>query len=630
MGPGENAGAVDVGNGHAVAFKVESHNHPSAVEPFQGAATGRRRHPARRLRARGAADRGARLAALRRALLRALALPARRRGRAGSATTATRSASRRSAARSTSRPPYEHNCLVNAMCVGLARSRRDGPLGRRRPRQPAWCSWAPRPGATGSAAPRCSPRPSWSRGRREAAQRPDRRPVRGVEAARVLPGAARARAAGLAPGPRRRRAHLVGRRDGVGGRRRDRHRRRPGAAPRGGPGAVRGDGLRVAGADAGGGRAPAARRGAGDLRALADRGRGDRRGHRHGIGSGSSRRRRGVGDVPVSALVDECPLYDLEPERARRLDLRRTARRSIARAPAPATSLAGPARPRPTSRRSAGRSSSTTRSSARAPCGGRRRPTRRCCRLPEAGRGDRGRRSTATGGGSPATRTGARSRRCSSAPQNLACVGAEPLGLTNCLNFGNPEKPNVAWQLDRSVQGLADACARARGAGRRRQRLALQRDRAGPIYPTPVVGMVGELPDPERGRGASRSARGRRDRAGRAVRALAGGLGAGEAARGARPPGFRRSRSSRRAGGDRSSCATRCASVRVACRPRRQRRRAGLRAGRVRDRRRGRLRVDLDPLVELRGGSGETACSARGRAGSCSRRAAAKLEATRL
>jgi len=40
MGPGENAGAVDVGKGYAVAFKVESHNHPSAVEPFQGAATG--------------------------------------------------------------------------------------------------------------------------------------------------------------------------------------------------------------------------------------------------------------------------------------------------------------------------------------------------------------------------------------------------------------------------------------------------------------------------------------------------------------------------------------------------------------------------------------------------------------
>src|SRR3954467_11983543 len=40
MGPGENAGAVDIGDGLACAFKVESHNHPSAVEPFQGAATG--------------------------------------------------------------------------------------------------------------------------------------------------------------------------------------------------------------------------------------------------------------------------------------------------------------------------------------------------------------------------------------------------------------------------------------------------------------------------------------------------------------------------------------------------------------------------------------------------------------
>src|SRR5208283_4453720 len=41
---------------------------------------------------------------------------------------------------------------------------------------------------------------------------------------------------------------------------------------------------------------------------------------------------------------------------------------------------------------------------------------------------------------------------------NLACVGAEPLGLTNCLNFGNPEKPHVAWQLTESVRGLGDAC----------------------------------------------------------------------------------------------------------------------------------------------------------------------------
>ena len=40
QGPGENAGVIDLGEGEAVCFKVESHNHPSAVEPFQGAATG--------------------------------------------------------------------------------------------------------------------------------------------------------------------------------------------------------------------------------------------------------------------------------------------------------------------------------------------------------------------------------------------------------------------------------------------------------------------------------------------------------------------------------------------------------------------------------------------------------------
>jgi phosphoribosylformylglycinamidine (FGAM) synthase-like enzyme len=41
---------------------------------------------------------------------------------------------------------------------------------------------------------------------------------------------------------------------------------------------------------------------------------------------------------------------------------------------------------------------------------------------------------------------------------NLACVGAESLGLTNCLNFGNPEKPHIAWQLTRAVAGLGEAC----------------------------------------------------------------------------------------------------------------------------------------------------------------------------
>jgi phosphoribosylformylglycinamidine synthase subunit PurL len=79
---------------------------------------------------------------------------------------------------------------------------------------------------------------------------------------------------------------------------------------------------------------------------------------------------------------------------------------------------------------------------------------------------------------------------------NLACVGAEPLGLTNCLNFGNPEKPHVAWQLSRSVEGLADAC-RELGIPVVGGNVSLYNEtESGPIYPTPVVGLVGELPDP--------------------------------------------------------------------------------------------------------------------------------------
>ena len=81
---------------------------------------------------------------------------------------------------------------------------------------------------------------------------------------------------------------------------------------------------------------------------------------------------------------------------------------------------------------------------------------------------------------------------------NLACVGAEPLGLTNCLNFGNPEKPHIAWQLTRAVAGLGDAC-RALGVPVVGGNVSLYNEGGeGPIFPTPVVGMVGELPDARR------------------------------------------------------------------------------------------------------------------------------------
>src|SRR5207248_6361506 len=81
---------------------------------------------------------------------------------------------------------------------------------------------------------------------------------------------------------------------------------------------------------------------------------------------------------------------------------------------------------------------------------------------------------------------------------NLACVGAIPLGLTNCLNFGNPEKPHVAWQLVEAVEGLASAC-QSLGVPVVGGNVSLYNEGpAGPILPTPVVGMVGRLPEPAR------------------------------------------------------------------------------------------------------------------------------------
>ena len=77
---------------------------------------------------------------------------------------------------------------------------------------------------------------------------------------------------------------------------------------------------------------------------------------------------------------------------------------------------------------------------------------------------------------------------------NLACVGAEPLGLTNCLNFGNPEKPHVAWQLVEAVEGLAQACE-ALDIPVVGGNVSLYNEApSGPIFPTPVVGIVGRLP----------------------------------------------------------------------------------------------------------------------------------------
>lgn len=78
---------------------------------------------------------------------------------------------------------------------------------------------------------------------------------------------------------------------------------------------------------------------------------------------------------------------------------------------------------------------------------------------------------------------------------NVACSGAEPIGITDCLNFGSPETDAGAWQLTRAIDGIADACA-ALGIPVVSGNVSLYNETPdGPILPTPVVGTVGLLPD---------------------------------------------------------------------------------------------------------------------------------------
>ena len=95
---------------------------------------------------------------------------------------------------------------------------------------------------------------------------------------------------------------------------------------------------------------------------------------------------------------------------------------------------------------------------------------------------------------------------------NLACVGARPLGLVNCLNFGNPEHPEVMWQLSESIDGMAEAC-RAFGIPVVGGNVSLYNESGGrDIDPTPVVGLVGLVDRPRPPAARVRAGRGRHPR----------------------------------------------------------------------------------------------------------------------
>jgi len=82
--------------------------------------------------------------------------------------------------------------------------------------------------------------------------------------------------------------------------------------------------------------------------------------------------------------------------------------------------------------------------------------------------------------------------------RNISCTGSEPIALTNCLNFGNPEKPEVYFQLENCVKGMADA-SRAFSSPVISGNVSLYNEtQNSPIFPTPVVGAVGMTEDVER------------------------------------------------------------------------------------------------------------------------------------
>jgi phosphoribosylformylglycinamidine synthase len=491
MGPGENAGAVDVGGGLAVAFKVESHNHPSAVEPFQGAATGVGgilrdifAIGARPIAVLDSLRFGEPSSARSRYLLdHAVAGIAHYGNSVGVATVG---------GEVYHEGPYEQNCLVNAMALGLARH-------ERMIRSAAagvgnvvvlFGSSTGRDGI-GGASVLASAELGVDDDKRPTVQVGD--PFAGKKA---LECSLELLERGL----------LVSLQDlGAAGL-------TSSSAEMASKGGV--------GLDLDVSRVPLREA---DMEpfeimvsesqermlcvcepervdeVLAVCAKWEVHGTAIGVVTGTGHLRvldgdRVVGDVPVVALVDECPLYDLEPARPAAPLYAPPDATLDPGADALATLLALLASPNIASRLPLFQQydwivqSRTVRRPGSADAAVLRLPGGNAIAVAIDGSG---RRVAAD----PYAGTVEAVLECAA---NLACVGAEPLGLTNCLNFGNPEKPHIAWQLSESIRGLGDAC-RALGVPVVGGNVSLYNEGAeGPIYPTPVVGIVGGLPDAAR------------------------------------------------------------------------------------------------------------------------------------
>jgi phosphoribosylformylglycinamidine synthase subunit PurL len=79
------------------------------------------------------------------------------------------------------------------------------------------------------------------------------------------------------------------------------------------------------------------------------------------------------------------------------------------------------------------------------------------------------------------------------AARNIVCSGGEPLGVTNCLNFGNPYDPEVYWQFTQAIQGMGEACRKLNTPVTGGNVSFYNQNPDGPVFPTPTIGMVGML-----------------------------------------------------------------------------------------------------------------------------------------
>lgn len=81
------------------------------------------------------------------------------------------------------------------------------------------------------------------------------------------------------------------------------------------------------------------------------------------------------------------------------------------------------------------------------------------------------------------------------AARNIVCSGGEPIGVTNCLNFGNPYDPEVYYQFVKAVSGMGDACRKFKTPVTGGNVSFYNQNPDGPVYPTPTIGMVGIIDD---------------------------------------------------------------------------------------------------------------------------------------